>query len=271
VGYLYRRAKIEEIYVCCCYCGDDQGSLLHVSPTNQLADSPVQLAVTILDPCYIELHFRITPHTAETRGTITTIHPRHLYCSYQRDGVWQTRGQKVLRSTHKSPAADVIPTFVRNTELSLNHFRRDLKTVYFRLPTWSGELVTFLGYTRARTSNLRTELTWRAWLVGEMSSYSSSALQRTVLWWTVETTAGREGGDGGATTAAWLRRMAAAVWCQRIYLVLVVGDEQWLAARGAGSSASVLAQRRLTVSLQTQQYVPLADLGLFWLAAWRSG
>ena len=162
--------------------------------------------------------------------------------------------KEVLRSTHKSPAADVIPTFVRNTELSLNHFRRDLKTFYFRLPTWSGELVTFLGYTRARTSNLRTELTWRAWLVGEMSSYSSSALQRTVLWWTVETTAGREGGDGGATTAAWLRRMAAAVWCQRIYLVLVVGDEQWLAARGAGSSASVLAQRRLTVSLHRQEY-----------------
>jgi len=105
--------------------------------------------------------------------------------------------KEVLRSTHKSPAADLIPTFVRNIELSLNHFRRDLKTVYFRLPTWSGELVTFLGYTRARTSNLRTELTWRAWLVGEMSSYSSSALQRTVLWWTVETTAGREGEAAG--------------------------------------------------------------------------
>ena len=206
----------------------------------------------------IELHFRITPHTAETRGPITTIQPRHLYCSYQRDGVWQTRGQR---------------SFAVYTQITRSRLNSDLCpqhwTVAEPFPSRSEDILLPATYVIRRTRDVPRLYESANVKSSNLTDLTGVACRRDVQLLQFGTAKNspltdggdncREGGrrrlgDGGATTAAWLRRMAAAAWCQRIYLVLVVGDEQWLAARGAGSSASVLAQRRLTVSLHRQEY-----------------
>jgi len=70
---------------------------------------------------------------------------------------------KSLFAAHKLNWPEL--TFVRNTELSLNCFCRELNTFHFRrqyksTSTWSGVLVTAFGYKSTRTANFWTELNW---------------------------------------------------------------------------------------------------------------
>ena len=89
---------------------------------------------------------------------------------------WDRNRSREFRAVYGGSKSSTKLTSVRNTELSLNCFRRELKTFYSlpqSLSQWSGALVTVFGYESARTSNFRTELNLTCRLYSVISKWPS--------------------------------------------------------------------------------------------------
>ena len=74
-----------------------------------------------------------------------------------------------------------LPTSIRNIRLSLNCFRREMRTFYFHRVYLRLELVTVFGCKNARTWNVWTELNW-----GQLSLAAELTSMSLAIWCDLE-------------------------------------------------------------------------------------